>query len=899
MAAQCDEFLPLSVVDSELEDDTIQEGFETVKSSRFSKINTVHVEYDPELNLKESFLQLYISTDTPSLPKSVKEHETESDQGLGSSTSECLNLCPFVEVDVSDLEFYERCGGGAFGSVYRALWISQKKIVAVKKLLVLEKEAQVLSILSHKNVIKFYGAVTQPPNFCIVTEYAENASLYAFLQEQDHNSMLSFDRIINWSIDIASGMNYLHEEAPVKVIHRDLKSKNVVISANFVAKICDFGASRFFGNTTKMSLAGTLPWMAPEVIQCLPSSESCDIWSYGVVLWELLTHEVPFKGIEGFQIAWAVVEKDERLTIPSSCPPKFADLMKQCWKTDPKERPSFRQILKQLLCMKNDESLCNAASLYLSQKNVWRQEIEATLQLMKRAERDLSQKQKQLEEWESRLQEKEALLERHKLCMRLYDHDVYSWSENDVYLWLKQLSNEASSKDLEQYADMFLKQHISGRRLLLLTPDDMKEMGVISVGHRIHLMDSIEKLQIHNKRMLEFPPLHETFRKSPSPVSVRPRHFCLTLLIGHHLRLGSTPGDHKWKMYLEVDEEESPLTAVTCIKDVSFECKQAGLSLTKISQPPFVMEKWCVGISSDQVVTCIVSYEPVVKKPRFTRILHQLTDHVSSPHQKEVTLTFVQSTNTCESPTIRKLDNNCKSGQVLPDAWKNKYLVSGISRSKQEESGSRTWAHVATKQTSTGSSSFPKLQDRTSFGKNNFPVDEQTNRCNETDSLSLFDTMKSFGFQSLKNDAFSGSTSRLRKKGKKVIFTLQTSSSSESLSGDVSGNATKSSSSSPQRRNSMPSRRPGSQKQKYKHSISDTRFSCGASDNSSFFDDTQVQPHFVKFSQTKISLKRQVDRFSSKDQNTSSIWDHPFKSQFCTRNPKLKSGRNCRETPQS
>ncbi|MEQ2242142.1 hypothetical protein ILYODFUR_032818 [Ilyodon furcidens] len=80
-------------------------------------------------------------------------------------------------------------------------------------------------------------------------------------------------------------MHYLHAEAPVKVIHRDLKSRNVVMTADKVLKICDFGASKFLSHTTHMTVVGTFPWMAPEVIQSLPVSETCDAYSYGVVSW--------------------------------------------------------------------------------------------------------------------------------------------------------------------------------------------------------------------------------------------------------------------------------------------------------------------------------------------------------------------------------------------------------------------------------------------------------------------------------------------------------------------------------------------------------------------------------------------------------------------------------------
>jgi len=127
--------------------------------------------------------------------------------------------------------------------------------------LLLLLQAEVLSSLSHRNVVQFLGAVTVKPNYCIVTEYAELGSLYDYLRHH----MINFRQILLWSKQIALGMNYLHFEAPVPVIHRDLKSKNVVIVGDLTAKLCDFGSSKFHPHTTKMSLVGTFPWMAPEV----------------------------------------------------------------------------------------------------------------------------------------------------------------------------------------------------------------------------------------------------------------------------------------------------------------------------------------------------------------------------------------------------------------------------------------------------------------------------------------------------------------------------------------------------------------------------------------------------------------------------------------------------------
>ncbi|XP_046883869.1 mitogen-activated protein kinase kinase kinase 20-like [Hypomesus transpacificus] len=318
----------------------------------------------------------------------------------------------FVQIQHEDLRFHENCGGGSFGSVYRAHWISQDKEVAVKKLLQIETEAEILSVLSHKNIIQFYGAVLEAPNYGIVTEYASGGSLYEYLSSEQSEEM-DMEQIMTWAMHIAKGIHYLHAEAPVKVIHRDLKSRNVVVTADKVLKICDFGASKFLTHTTHMTVVGTFPWMAPEVIQSLPVSETCDTYSYGVVLWEMLTREVPFKGFEGLQVAWLVVEKQERLTIPSSCPASFADLMKKCWQAEPKERPMFKQVLGTLETMSNDSRLPDQCNSFLHNKEKWRCEIESTLERLRKLERDLSSKEKELEEREQRLRLwEERLMER-------------------------------------------------------------------------------------------------------------------------------------------------------------------------------------------------------------------------------------------------------------------------------------------------------------------------------------------------------------------------------------------------------------------------------------------------------------------------------------------------------
>ncbi|XP_053733938.1 mitogen-activated protein kinase kinase kinase 20 isoform X2 [Synchiropus splendidus] len=515
----------------------------------------------------------------------------------------------FVQIRFDDIQFFEHCGGGSFGSVYRARWTSQDREVAVKKLLKIESEAEILSVLSHRNIIQFYGAILESPNYGIVTEYASGGSLYDYLSS-DASEEMDMDHIMTWAVEIARGMHYLHSEAPVKVIHRDLKSKNVVLGGDRVLKICDFGASKFLTHTTHMSLVGTFPWMAPEVIQSLPVSETCDTFSYGVVLWEMLTREIPFKGLEGLQVAWLVVEKNERLTIPRGCPVRFGELMSKCWRTEPKERPVFRQILSTLESMARDSQLSQQCNSFLQSKAEWRCEIEATLERLKKLERDLSTKEQELKERERRLKMWERKLIEQSNSPLLPTLDIYSWTEEHVYFWMQQLFGAG---DMQLYADLFRENHITGKMLLLLTERDMRDMGVKSKGHALHLKGEIEKLIHDYLGLVHFPPLlkEELERKMASCKTVN-----LELVFGYHWKPGTGTSDCKWKTFMELDGDD---VAVTYIKDVVFSTNRQDVEVLRMTKPPFVMNKWIVGIQPDQKVEFTVNYENDVKSPKSTK----------------------------------------------------------------------------------------------------------------------------------------------------------------------------------------------------------------------------------------------------------------------------------------
>lgn len=578
-------------------------------------------------------------------------------------------MAGLYEINYNDLEFYELCDGGNYGCVYRALWKSKGQEVAVKKVLVLDKEAEILSRLSHRNVVCFYGAVIAEPNFCLVMEYAEDGSLYAFLGRH-RSHMLAFEHILHWARQIALGMNYLHNEAPVKVIHRDLKSKNVVITKDHVCKICDFGASRFAGSTTKMSLVGTYAWMAPEVIQSLPVSDACDVWSFGVVLWELLTHEVPFKGIEGFQIAWMVVENGKRLAIPSSCPKAFQTLMERCWAANPKQRPSFHEILQLVERMQNDDELSSLTKSYLEDRNEWLKEIEASLEELKKLEQNLGLREEELHMREKQIRDREKNLEKQFQVVELESYDVNTWREVDVHDWVAyQLSDRQSKADLKQYADLFVQNNINGQRLLMLSRDDLRVMGVVSQGHVIQLHKEIQTLKFHNERLVHFPPL-STSPKRPSFINLHSSQEMRLMTSCILPQPVSSQEKRKWKMLLDFYGDCNGGEETCWIKHVIFASKSNPTQTFKVSKYPFYMDKWGYGVTTNMAIECTVTFEEHIKRPRIVKFDHVIDGSTNGLTEGSVILTIALEENTVRANQVRShLAHSQSSPMLLKGAW--------------------------------------------------------------------------------------------------------------------------------------------------------------------------------------------------------------------------------------
>ncbi|XP_043701429.1 serine/threonine-protein kinase EDR1-like isoform X2 [Telopea speciosissima] len=263
-------------------------------------------------------------------------------------------LLPFEEwnIDFSELTVGTRVGIGFFGEVFRGIWNGTD--VAIKIFLEQDltaenmedfcNEISILSRLRHPNVILFLGACTKPPHLSMVTEYMEYGSLYYLIHMSGQKKKLSWRRRLKMLRDICRGLMCIHR---MKIVHRDLKSANCLVNKHWQVKVCDFGLSRIMTENPMRdsSSAGTPEWMAPELIRSEPFTEKCDIFSLGVIMWELCTLNRPWEGVPPMQVVYAVANEGSRLEIPEG---PLGKLIADCW-AEPDERPSCEDILSRLL----------------------------------------------------------------------------------------------------------------------------------------------------------------------------------------------------------------------------------------------------------------------------------------------------------------------------------------------------------------------------------------------------------------------------------------------------------------------------------------------------------------------------------------------------------------------
>ncbi|XP_010943229.1 serine/threonine/tyrosine-protein kinase HT1 [Elaeis guineensis] len=278
------------------------------------------------------------------------EPGTENSEGSGGEREEWM-------ADLSQLFIGNKFASGSHSRIYRGIY--KQRAVAVKMVRIpeqdeerramLEKqfnsEVAFLSRLYHPNIVQFIAASKKPPVYCIITEYMSQGTLRMYLHKKQPYS-LSTETILRLALDISRGMQYLHSQG---VIHRDLKSHNLLLNDEMRVKVADFGTSCLETQCrASKGNMGTYRWMAPEMVKEKPYTRKVDVYSFGIVLWELTTALVPFQGMTPVQAAYAASEKNMRPPLSTTCSPVLNNLIKRCWSVNPAKRPDFSYIVSVL-----------------------------------------------------------------------------------------------------------------------------------------------------------------------------------------------------------------------------------------------------------------------------------------------------------------------------------------------------------------------------------------------------------------------------------------------------------------------------------------------------------------------------------------------------------------------
>ncbi|XAR68720.1 Dual-specificity kinase [Bertholletia excelsa] len=300
--------------------------------------------------------------------KPVKCSSFQGDSNLVSqnaSIASCqLTIDKTLLIDPKLLFIGSKIGEGANGIVYEGRY--GDRIVAIKVLhhgdtseeraateSRFVREVTMMSKVTHENLVTFIGAC-KDPLMVIVTELLPGMSLRKYLLSI-RPKQLDLHVAINFSLDVARAMDCLHTNG---IIHRDLKPDNLLLTANHESvKLADFGLAREESVTEMMTAeTGTYRWMAPELYSTVTLRQGekkhynnkVDVYSFGIVLWELVTNRMPFEGMSNLQAAYAAAFKQERPSLPEDISPDLAFIMQSCWVEDPHMRPTFSQIIRML-----------------------------------------------------------------------------------------------------------------------------------------------------------------------------------------------------------------------------------------------------------------------------------------------------------------------------------------------------------------------------------------------------------------------------------------------------------------------------------------------------------------------------------------------------------------------
>lgn len=336
----------------------------SVKKAALEGVDDVKARVQEDANSPEHELE---SADVHGDVELDSDNDNPNNSKIEPSKAEAEAIASGLQtIKNDDVEEIRELGSGTYGAVFYGKWkgsdVAIKRIKAScfagrpseRERLIADfwKEALILSSLHHPNVVSFYGIVRDGPDgsLATVTEFMVNGSLKQFLRKKDRTIDRRKRLII--AMDAAFGMEYLHGK---NIVHFDLKCENLLVNMRDphrpVCKIGDLGLSKVKQHTlVSGGVRGTLPWMAPELLSGKSNmvTEKIDVYSFGIVMWELLTGDEPYADLHCASIIGGIVNNSLRPEIPTWCDPEWKSLMESCWASDPAERPSFSEISQRL-----------------------------------------------------------------------------------------------------------------------------------------------------------------------------------------------------------------------------------------------------------------------------------------------------------------------------------------------------------------------------------------------------------------------------------------------------------------------------------------------------------------------------------------------------------------------